>query len=415
MNHSICPLPATSASPHEPEDEGPATAVLPRGLVLLFATACGICVANVYYAQPLLETLATEFGLTPAAAGVVVTVTQVGSALALLFLVPLGDLLERRRLMLLQLMALGGALILAGEASSRPMLLVSMVMVGLLGTAMTQGLIAYAATAAPIEERGRVVGTVQGGVVMGLLLARVVSGFVADLAGWRFVYLGSAGLSLALLAVLWKVLPKQEVGAQPLSYPRLLGSMVTMLAGDRVLQIRGTLALLMFAVFNIFWSALVLPLAAPPYGFSHTVMGAFGLVGAVGALGASRAGYWTDRGRGQWVSGMALALLLLAWLPLAFSLHSLWALVIGILVLDLGGQALHVANQSMIFQRGTEAHSRLVGCYMAFYAVGSGLGAVSATTMYAHAGWSGVCLLGSGVSLLALGFWWMSRRWMPTG
>lgn len=409
MDCSACPLSPTQESAHLE------SAVMPQSWVLLFAIACGICVANVYYAQPLLETLATEFGLTHAAAGVVVTVTQVGSALALLFLVPLGDLVERRRLMLLQMMVLAGALGLAGAASSRPMLLLAMVMVGLLGTAMTQGLIAYAATAAPIEERGRVVGTVQGGVVMGLLLARVVSGLVADLAGWRFVYLGSAGLSLALLAVLWKVLPKQEAGSQMHSYPRLLGSMVTMLAGDRVLQIRGTLALLMFAVFNIFWSALVLPLSAPPYGFNHAAIGAFGLVGAVGALGASRAGSWTDRGRGQWVSGVALVLLLFAWLPLAFSLHSLWALVAGILVLDLGGQALHVANQSMIFQRSTEAHSRLVGCYMAFYAAGSGLGALSATAMYAHAGWSGVCLLGSGVSLLALGFWWVSRRWMPTG
>lgn len=409
MNHSACPLSSIPDSAH------PASAAMPRAWVLLFATACGICVANVYYAQPLLETLAAEFALTQAAAGVVVTVTQAGSALALLFLVPLGDLVERRRLMLLQMMMLAGSLGLAGAASSRPMLLLAMVMVGLMGTAMTQGLIAYAATAAPIQERGRVVGTVQGGVVMGLLLARVVSGVVADLAGWRFVYLGSAGLSLVLLLGLWRVLPGQELVVQPLSYPRLLGSMVTLLARDRVLQIRGTLALLMFAVFNIFWSALVLPLSAPPYGFNHTAIGAFGLVGAMGALTASSAGSWTDRGRGQWVSGVALALLLLAWVPLAFSLHSLWALVAGILVLDLGGQALHVANQSLIFQRSTEAHSRLVGCYMTFYAAGSGLGALSATAMYAHAGWSGVCLLGSGVSLLALGFWWVSRKWMPTG
>ena len=156
-----------------------------------------------------------------------------------------------------------------------------------------------------------------------------------------------------------------------------------------------------------------MPLSAPPFAFSHTVIGVFGLVGVVGALAAARAGRWADQGRGQVVSGAALVVLLLSWWPLSWMHASLVALVIGIVLLDLGGQALHVTNQSMIFRSRPEAHSRLVGLYMLFYAVGSGLGAIGTTAMYAWAGWSGVCWLGAGVSLLALLFWWATRRCMP--
>ncbi len=180
-----------------------------------------------------------------------------------------------------------------------------------------------------------------------------------------------------------------------------------------MLQVRGVLALLMFAAFNIFWSALVLPLSAPPYSFSHTVIGSFGLVGVIGALAAARAGYWADRGYAQRTSLAALLILLLAWGPLSLMAYSLWAVVIGIVLLDLGGQALHVTNQSMIFRTRPEAHSRLVGLYMLFYAIGSGLGAISTTTTYAYAGWLGVCALGASVSFLALLFWWMTRHIVP--
>jgi predicted MFS family arabinose efflux permease len=171
------------------------------------------------------------------------------------------------------------------------------------------------------------------------------------------------------------------------------------------LQIRGVLALLMFAALNIFWSALALPLSAAPYAFSHTAIGAFGLVGAVGAAAAIRAGRWADNGLEQRTSFAALALLLIAWLPLSFMPASLWALMVGIVLLDLGGQALHVTNQSMIVRASEAAQSRLVAAYMLFYAVGSGLGGMATTVVYASAGWSGVCGLGAGVSLVALLFW----------
>lgn len=398
------------ASPPSSNPPTVPSANTPRYLVWLFAVASGLSVANVYYAQPLLDTLARDFGISYAAVGGVITATQIGCALALLLLVPLGDLVNRRRLMSMQLLALVVALAVVAMARSAPALLAGMLAVGLLGTAMTQGLIAYAASAAAPHERGRVVGAAQGGVFIGLLLARVFAGGVSDLAGWRGVYFCAAVLMVAMALPLWRWLPVLPSTSQTMRYPRLIASMLTLLRQEKVLQVRGTLALLMFATFNIFWSALVLPLSAPPYRFSHMAIGAFGLVGVAGALAAARAGRWADQGHAQRTSAAALTVLLLAWWPLSLMEWSLWALVIGIVLLDMGGQALHVTNQSLIFRTRPEAHSRLVGLYMLFYAAGSGLGAIGATVTYARAGWQGVCLLGAAASLLALLFWWTTRR-----
>ncbi|MGX1906857.1 MFS transporter [Enterobacter asburiae] len=385
------------------------SADMPRSMVWLFATASGLSVANVYYAQPLLDALANDFGISHAAVGGVVTATQIGCALALLLVVPLGDKVDRRRLMTVQLIALVVALVSVSMAQSSSALLIGMLATGMLGTAMTQGLIAYAASAASPHEQGRVVGAAQGGVFTGLLLARVFAGGISDIAGWRGVYLCAAALMLMIALPLWWRLPALPAVTATMSYPRLIGSMLTLLRQEKVLQIRGVLALLMFASFNIFWSALVLPLSAPPFNFSHTAIGAFGLAGAVGALAAGRAGRWADRGYAQRTSAAALSILLLAWWPLSLMDRSLGILLIGIILLDLGGQALHVTNQSMILRTRPEAHSRLVGLYMLFYAVGSGLGALGTTMTYACAGWPGVCLLGASVSLLALVFWWLTR------
>ncbi len=370
----------------------------------LFAAAAGMSVANVYYAQPLLDAVARDFAIPQAAIGAIVGATQLGCGLALLLLVPLGDLLERWRLMLAQALLLAAILAAVGIVNSAPLLLAAMLLTGLFGTAMTQGLIAYAASSAAEHERGRVVGATQGGVFVGLLLARVVAGGIGDVAGWRGVYFCSAGAMLLLALLLWRRLPPLARTGTSMSYPALIASMAGLLRRHRILQVRGLLALLMFAAFNVFWSALVLPLSAPPYSFSHTAIGAFGLVGAVGALAAARAGRLADRGLERQTTLAALLLLLLAWLPLALMPWSLWMLVIGIVLLDLGGQAIHVINQGMIFRTGSEEHSRLVGAYMLFYAVGSGLGAMASTQVYTYAGWTGVCLLGAGISLAALLF-----------
>ncbi|KSP94214.1 MFS transporter [Pseudomonas aeruginosa] len=386
---------------------------LPSALVLLFAIACGLSVANVYYAQPLLDALGAEFAIDQAGVGLLFGATQAGCALALLLVVPLGDLLERRRLMFVQLLLLVLSLLLVGFAGDALGLALGLLGLGLLGTAMTQGLLAYAAALAAPGERGRVVGAAQSGVVIGLLLARTLAGLLADLGGWRSVYLVSATTMAALGLLLWRVLPAAPANALGLSYRQLLGSMFVLLASQRTLQVRGLLGLLMFAAFGVFWSSLALLLSAPPHALSHSAIGAFGLVGALGALGAARAGSLADRGHAQALSGAALLLLLLSWLPLGLGADSLLALVLGVLLLDLAGQAIHVLNQSLVFAIDPRAHSRLVGCYMLFYAAGSGLGASAGTAMYAWAGWHGVSLLGAAISLVALLFWWLTRGEAP--
>jgi predicted MFS family arabinose efflux permease len=395
---SAVPAPSDLAVPE------PATGT-PRSLVLLLAVACALSVANVYYAQPLLDAIGREFGMAEGAVGIVVTATQLGCALALLFVVPLGDLLDRRRLMIGQLALLVLALAAVALSANAPWLLIGMVALGLLGTAMTQGLLALSAALAAPGERGRVVGAAQGGVVIGLLLARVLAGVVADAWGWRAVYLVSAVLAAALAAVLARRLPQRRLPTVRLGYWALLRSLCVLLATERVLRVRGTIALLMFAAFSAFWTALVLPLSAPPYALTHTAVGAFGLVGAVGVLMAARAGRLADRGHGERTTAAGLALLCLSWVPIAFLEQSLWALALGVLVLDVALQALHVTNQAMVFGISAQAHSRLVGGYMMFYAAGSGLGSIASTAAYAQAGWLGVCALGGGISLAALLFW----------
>jgi predicted MFS family arabinose efflux permease len=359
----------------------------------------------VYYAQPLLDAIAADFSITHAAVGGVVTATQTGCALALIFLVPIGDLMSRRRLMLVQVLALVAALATVALAGSATALLAGMLATGLFGTAMTQGLIAYAASAANESDRGHVVGTTQAGVFVGLLLARVVSGGISDIAGWRGAYCAAAGVMLVLAALLFRALPDIPVQGARMRYPQLLASMATLLREERVLRVRGILAFLMFAAFNIFWSALVLPLSEAPYRLSRTTIGAFGLVGAMGALAASRAGRWADKGLEEQVTGWALWLLIAAWLPLAFMQTSFWWLALGIVMLDMGGQAIHVTNQSLIFRRRPDAHGRMVGAYMLFYAVGSGIGAILTTMAFARFQWVGVCVLGAVVSLLAFVVW----------
>ncbi|MBG7023127.1 MFS transporter [Pseudomonas aeruginosa] len=386
---------------------------LPSALVLLFAIACGLSVANVYYAQPLLDALGAEFAIDQAGVGLLFGATQAGCALALLLVVPLGDLLERRRLMFVQLLLLVLSLLLVGFAGDALGLALGLLGLGLLGTAMTQGRLAYAAARAAPGERGRVVGAAQSGVVIGLLLARTLAGLLADLGGWRSVYLVSATAMAALGLLLWRVLPAAPANALGLSYRQLLGSMFVLLASQRTLQVRGLLGLLMFAAFGVFWSSLALLLSAPPHALSHSAIGAFGLVGALGALGAARAGRLADRGHAPPLRGAALLRVLLSWLPLGLGADSLLALVLGVLLLDLAGQAIHVLNQSLVFAIDPRAHSRLVGCYMLFYATGSGLGASAGTAMYAWAGWHAVSLLGAAISLVALLFWWLTRGEAP--
>ncbi|MFB8442308.1 MFS transporter [Streptomyces niveus] len=383
--------------------------VLSRGVVVLFAVACGAAVANVYYSQPLLVTMGHDFAMSPALVGSVVTLTHVGYGLGLFLLVPLGDLADRRRLIVAQLLLLVMALTVVAAARTAAVLLVGMAATGLLAV-VTQTLVAFAASLAPPAGRGRVVGLVTSGVVVGILLARTASGLIADLAGWRAVYLASAALTALLALVLYRVLPRHS-GAPPttLRYGQLLRSTITLFAQERLLRLRALFGLLIFAAFSTLWSGVALPLSEAPYFLSHGAIGALGLVGVVGALAATVAGRLNDRGLSRWTTGIALGLLTASWLPLAFTRASLWALVVGVILLDLAVQAVHVTNQTLIYALRPDAGSRLIGGYMVFYSIGSATGALAATSLYTVAGWGAVCVLGAAFSALALLVWTFTR------
>ncbi|MCF5701206.1 MFS transporter [Pseudomonas syringae] len=382
---------------------------LNSSVVLLFAVACGLAVGNVYYAQPLLDAMAEAFAMSPASIGIVITLTQTGYGIGLVLLVPLGDLLNRRWLIVTQNLLSVVALLMIAWAPNSAWLLLGMTLTGLLAV-VTQVLVAYAATLADPAQRGRVVGMVTSGIVVGILLARTAAGAMADLAGWQAIYLLSAGLTLLMTLLLFGVLPKDEPPQPDTTYMALIASVFSLFRQEAVLRQRAILALLTFASAMVLWTPMVLPLSAPPLSLSHSEIGLFGLAGAAGALAAARAGHLADRGLGQWVSGLSLLLMLASWLPIALTGSSLWALLLGVITLDLGLQAVHVTSQSMIYSVRPEAQSRLTAGYMLFYSIGSAGGSIASTAMYAWAGWAGVCLLGAGINAVALGYWWLTLK-----
>lgn len=380
---------------------------LSASLTLLFSVTCALAVANVYFAQPLLDSMAQSLGVASSMIGVVVTATQVGYALGLLFIVPLGDLVNRKRLILTQVLLSAVALAAVGAAQQWLALLGAMIVMGLLAV-VVQILVAYAAMLATPSQRGHAVGTVTSGIVLGILLARFTSGLIADIAGWRAVYFVSSGLMLTIAAVLWKVVPVTAPPRHQDSYLALISSVFKLFITERILRARGLLALLIFAAFSVLWTSMVLPLSAPPLSLSHTAIGMFGLAGVAGALAARRAGRWADQGLGQRVTGISLGLLTLSWLPITFAETSLIALICGVVLLDFAVQAVHVTNQSLIFAARPDAQSRMVGAYMCFYSVGSALGAAAATQVYALWGWIAVSLLGASISATALVLWFLT-------
>lgn len=383
--------------------------VLTRWTTLLLAITSAMAVATVYFAQPLLESMAVDLGVAQQRIGWVVGATQAGYALGLLLIVPLGDLIDRKRLLLGQLLCSALALIGVGLAPNWPLLLVTLAATGLMAV-MVQVMVAHVASLAAPGQQGRAVGTVTSGVVLGILLARLVSGGLADLAGWRSVYLVAAGLLMLLALVLWRCLPAgQPVALRP-GYRALIVAQFSLYRHDRLLRQRGLFGVLIFAAFSVLWSAMVMPLSAAPLVLSHSEIGLFGIAGVAGTLAAGRAGRLADQGLGERTTGLALALLTLSWLPTAFVGHSLTVFVLGVLMLDFAVQAVHVTNQSLLLAGRRAMASRLIGAYMGCYSLGSGLGAVLASWVFARWGWAAVCGLGMVISAVALGYWlWLGR------
>lgn len=381
---------------------------LSPGLVIMMSIATGVAVASNYYAQPLLHTIAAHFGISNGSAGLVVTVAQLGYAVGLMLLVPLADMVERKRLIVVTTLLTACGLLITATAQSMVFVLIGTALTGLFSV-VSQVLVPFAATLAAPQERGKVVGHVMTGLLLGILLARTVAGYLSALGGWQTVYWFGAALMIITAILLGRALPRHRQ-TQHLNYPRLLASILTLFVEEPILRARALLGGIVFAVFSVLWTSISFLLAAAPFHYSDGTIGLFGLVGAAGALAASHAGRLADRGHAGRSTTVFMALLLLSWLPLVFAKSSLLGLIVGILLLDLMVQAIHVTNLSVINHLHPESRNRLTAGYMTCYFIGGACGSVLSTSMYGYAGWFGVSMTGAGLSAVGLIIWWFLGR-----
>ncbi|HGN0531447.1 TPA: MFS transporter [Providencia stuartii] len=387
-------------------------AELTPGLVILMAIATGLVVASNYYAQPLLDTIATQFNLTTNMAGFIVTVAQLGYAVGLLFLVPLGDIFERKGLILTMTSLSAIGLLITALSNNIWQILVGTALTGLFSV-VAQVLIPMAASLAKPHQRGKSVGIIMSGLLLGILLARTISGAVAMVGGWRTIYWVAFALLIILIIVLAIKLPRYHQKAN-LNYFQLLFSIGRLFLGTPVLAVRALLGALSFANFALLWTAMAFLLASPPFSFSEGTIGLFGLVGAAGAFMASQAGHLVDKGKGKRVTTIGLILLLLSWIPIGFAKDSLIAFIIGVLILDLAIQAVHVTNQSTLYRILPDARNRITAGYMTSYFIGGALGSLLSGYAYEKAGWEGVAIAGGILCVISLIIWAIGIRFDPT-
>ncbi|WP_373048571.1 MFS transporter [Vulgatibacter sp.] len=368
-------------------------ALSPR-LVLLMAVAAGVTVANNYFCQPLLAEMGRDLTVDEAQLGLVPTLTQVGYALGLLLIVPMGDMLERRRTIVVACAAVSGALLLVATAGSIGVLLAGSLLLGLC-TVAPQLIVPMAASLAAPLERGRVMGVIMSGLLAGILLSRTASGFLGTWFGWRAVYWLAAGWMLLLTALLRFALPRQPPAAA-ITYPALMRSVAGLAQELPTLRLHALLGGLGFASFSAFWAPLVLHLETLPGGYGAREAGLLGIAGVAGVLVAPVVGRWSDaRGGDRRINAASLALMAAAWGLMWITGASLVGLAVGVVLLDLGVQASHLNNQTIVFALRPEARSRINTVYMVSYFVGGALGAYLGTLAFQAYGWGATCALGA--------------------
>ncbi|MBI3899908.1 MAG: MFS transporter [Gammaproteobacteria bacterium] len=373
-------------------------------MVFLLASACGLVAANLYYAQPLISLIAPAIGLHPSTASLIVTLTQMGYCAGLVLLVPLGDLVENRRLILWTLSLAFFALVATAVAQSTPWLLAASLFVGL-GSVVVQMLVPIAAHLAPEASRGRVVGNVMSGLLTGVMLARPVSSLIASAFGWRAVFGVSAGLMAMLGLILQRLLPQRYPTADH-GYVQLIGSLWILLRDTPLLRRRAAYQAALFAAFSLFWTAVPLVLSGPIFGLTQRGIALFALVGVAGALAAPIAGHLADRGQTRVATCLAIVTVavsfLLAWIG---GTGSLAALLAAAVLLDFGVQANVVLGQRAIYSLGAHIRSRLNGLYITIFFAGGALGSSIASFAYTRSGWELVSWIGFAFPMTALLFY----------
>jgi len=379
-------------------------AVLPsprlNGVLLLLAICAGLGVANVYYLQPALSLLQSEFGASPQRVAWVSTLTQIGYALGMLLLAPLGDVVPRRRLVLAKAMLLVLALLAAGVSPGLGWLVVASVAVGLLGS-IGQDFVPIAAQLAPDERRGRAVGTVTTGLLSGILLSRALGGWVADTLGWRAMQLGAACLMLGVMAIALRTVPNLAPASCG-RYGSLIASLWTFWRQHRALRLAVLAQALLASTLGAFWSTLALVLAAPPFHLGAGVAGSYGIAGAAGALAAPVFGRLNDRRGPLPAIRMGCVLVIVAFLGMAILPSSPWPLAAGAVAFDLGVMAALVSHQSVVNGLDPQARSRLNGLLMAGAMAGMAAGAAIGSFAWAHGGTLGLYGFAAVAGLAAL-------------
>jgi predicted MFS family arabinose efflux permease len=399
---------AGQGGPRAPTAGPPPRPALTTRLVVVLALGSGLSVASNYYVQPLLPALADGFGVSSSVAGLLVTVSQIGYLVGLVLVVPLGDLRERRRLLTVVTALTAGGLAAVAAAPSLAVLFPAVALVGLTSVA-AQIYVPLAADLAAPAHRGRAIGTVMAGVLIGILAARTLAGVIAQLAGWRAVYVVASALMLGLAAVSWRELPTVAPSART-SYRALLASVVTLYREEPVLRRRGVYGALGFASFSVLWTSIAF-LLDDAYGYGEAAVGLFGLLGVAGAVAAQFSGRLADRGWARVTTLGFFVTLALSWAVLAWGGRSLAALVVGIVLLDLAAQGAHISNQSEVYRLRPEARSRLTTAYMGVNFTGGVLGSASSAAIYDICGWSAVCATGAGFAVVAVVLWLTEARW----
>ncbi|MDB4944114.1 MAG: major facilitator superfamily 1 [Labilithrix sp.] len=377
----------------------PSRALSPS-LVALFAVGAGLSVAGLYYNQPILGTMAASLHVPPEHIGIVPMLTQLGYAAGILLFAPLGDQLDRRRVIVAKLAALTVALVVAGLASSVTVLAGASLAIGLLATT-AQDFVPAAATLAPPEARGKTVGSVMTGLLLGILLSRVVSGAVAERFGWRAVFFGAAA-SIAALALLSALKLPTFAPSATESYGALLRSIASLARRIAPLRKAALSQSLLSVAFSAFWSTLALALAAPPYHLGSTAAGLFGLAGAAGALAAPLAGAMADRGGPEAVLRAGCAMAIASFVTMAAVPGSLVVLVLGTIAFDLGVQACLISHQTIVYGLDPAARSRVNAVLVSSMFIGMSVGAAVASLLLPRFGWSGVMVFAAAASTLAL-------------
>ncbi|NIK69034.1 MFS transporter [Paenibacillus sp. BK720] len=396
----------------EASNQQPREKNIPAWLTILLATACGIIAANLYYAQPLVGLISSSIGLSAGSAGLIVTLTQIGYVVGLLFIVPMGDIVENRKLVFTALLLTAVALATAAMAKQPFLFLAATLVIGL-GSVAAQVLVPFASYLASDASRGRVVGNVMSGLLLGIMLARPLSSLVADLLGWHAIFAISAVVIVILAIVLAKVLPVRKPTAAT-SYTALLGSMWRLLRTTPILRRRAFYHATLFAAFSLFWTTVPQLLAGPKFHFSQTAIALYALVGVAGAVAAPLAGRLADRGWTRPATAIALITAIVSvLLPLLIQTDSplgVAVLVIAAILLDAGVSANLVLSQRSIFSLGADIRSRLNGLFMAIFFFGGAIGSAAGGWAYAAGGWSAALWLGIAFPILALLYFATERK-----